>query len=90
MNINQKLEAENEKLREAIKLLTPCASAAEISLRAEGLCAAADKCIAALDNANDLLGIPRTPAIGDVWEERKQSIKPAKHFITDFFSRPVK
>ena len=39
----------------ALELLIPCAQAAEIGLRAEGLTKAADKCLTALDNSIPLL-----------------------------------
>ena len=52
------LEAENEELRSAIKSLIPCAEAAEVCLRANGLTAAANKCDKALGKARSLVGIP--------------------------------
>jgi len=51
----------NELVR-VIEMLIPCAEAAEVSLRAEGLDQAANKCLTALDNARPYSRRPLSPA----------------------------
>lgn len=49
------LEAGNARLKKTLEIGIPCIEAAEIALRADGLNAAADKCLASLDQARAAL-----------------------------------